>query len=366
LFKNKKKQIVILIVINILLLILLDIFLTKFYKAIISDKNNIVVKHPIYHHTFKSNSYKNQYFRENYTIFTNSLGFKSNKIESVDLKNKKKSRRILFIGDSFTEGVGLNYEDTFVGIIDKKLSENNIEVLNAAQSSYSPIIYWRKIKHLLEVENLNFTDVVVFIDISDAEDEAKKYALDKFGNVIDRINNKNQSLNNKYFIDIYSIIQNTTLINYSINKLRNIYINQKYETKEWHDFIRSEYTRDKWTINKDAYDDYGKIGEDLMIKYMDRLNDMLAKKNINLTVAVYPWPSQIWHEDLNSRQVLIWENWCNKNNINLLNYFPLFIKKKTSNKMKIDVIKEYYFVNDIHLNKNGHRLIANYFLLNFK
>jgi hypothetical protein len=87
LFKNKKKQIVILIVINILLLILLDIFLTKFYKAIISDKNNIVVKHPIYHHTFKSNSYKNQYFRENYTIFTNSLGFKSNKIESVDLKN---------------------------------------------------------------------------------------------------------------------------------------------------------------------------------------------------------------------------------------------------------------------------------------
>ena len=69
------------------------------------------------------------------------------------------------MGDSFTEGIRLNYEDTFVGLIEKELNKKNIEVLNGGRESYSPIIYWRKIKYLIEELGLDFDEVVLFIDI---------------------------------------------------------------------------------------------------------------------------------------------------------------------------------------------------------
>ena len=90
---------------------------------------------------------------------------------------------ILFIGDSFVEGVTFSYEDTFVGIIDSVLSKQGIETLNAGRASYSPIIYWRRIKFLIEELGVQFNEVVVFIDISDAQDEARKYELSKNKNV---------------------------------------------------------------------------------------------------------------------------------------------------------------------------------------
>ena len=41
------------------------------------------------------------------------------------------TKRIMFIGDSFTEGIMLDWEDTFVGIISDSLKNKNVEVLNA-------------------------------------------------------------------------------------------------------------------------------------------------------------------------------------------------------------------------------------------
>ena len=58
-----------------------------------------------------------------------------------------------------------------------------------------------------------------------------------------------------------------------------------------------------------------------------RLDSKVKIYNIDLTVAVYPWLNQIWHEDLDSKQVKLWEEWCNINQIKFVNFFPYFIKK---------------------------------------
>ena len=83
----------------------------------------------------------------------------------------------MFIGDSVTEGIFLNYEDTFVGLIDKYFEKKNIQVLNAGVATYSPSIYFAKINYFLE-QGLKFDELVVFIDISDIVDEAIWYDLD--------------------------------------------------------------------------------------------------------------------------------------------------------------------------------------------
>ena len=71
-----------------------------------------------------------------------------------------------------------------MGIISEEFSKKGIEVLNAAVASYSPSIYFRKTKYLIEDIGLDFDEVIVFTDVSDVQDEAYYYDFDEYGNVI--------------------------------------------------------------------------------------------------------------------------------------------------------------------------------------
>ena len=91
---------------------------------------------------------------------------------------------------------------------------------------------------------------------------------------------------------------------------------------------------------------------------MNKLKRLLDSKNIKLNVAVYPWPTQIWYEDIDSIHVKIWKEWCTNNNINFINYFPKFIKVGSSRAKKTEILNKYYIPADFHFNKNGNKLIA--------
>lgn len=63
-----------------------------------------------------------------YYIITNSFGFRDSKIGEKKIKNNK---YITFLGDSMTFAQGVDYEESFVGVFNKKVKENNgFEVLN--------------------------------------------------------------------------------------------------------------------------------------------------------------------------------------------------------------------------------------------
>ncbi len=132
------------------------------------------IKSFYYHHDLRPmSSFYDHWGYERYKIYTNNLGFKDKSNRVVKFKNKN----ILFIGDSFTEGVGIKYQDTYVGLIEKKLKNksNDIEVLNAGVQSYSTSIYLSKIYHLLERKNLPITDIVVMVSGGDFFDDYFKY-----------------------------------------------------------------------------------------------------------------------------------------------------------------------------------------------
>ena len=60
--------------------------------------------HYYYHHDFVPNKEALEYWGKDYIVHTNSLGFKDKSIRNVPLAVDK--RRIVFMGDSFTEGIG--------------------------------------------------------------------------------------------------------------------------------------------------------------------------------------------------------------------------------------------------------------------
>ncbi len=73
------------------------------------------VGHPILHHALKPNvDGKMQWGTHLYAFRTNDLGFVDKAPRTVQKKAARE--RIVFVGNSFTEGLGVPWDDTFVGI----------------------------------------------------------------------------------------------------------------------------------------------------------------------------------------------------------------------------------------------------------
>ncbi|MBU0529151.1 hypothetical protein KKF86_05265 [bacterium] len=392
--RNPKKTITVIV---FLLLLVMDFSLSLIYSKIRENKERVGlgIPHPNYHHDFIKNGYSAESGRlGNYILYTNSLGFKDKSNRKIHQETNK--RRIVFIGDSFTEGILLNYEDTFVGLIDSAVLSQDIEVLNAGRVSYSPIIYWRKVKYLIENVRLKFDELVVFIDIADIDDEASYYDLSDDGNVIFQTDHasdgkleprdygvswliSNQNIENiriflrKNFIVLSSGInwlhdilfrdtievQNESDLNDIDNK--DVDLLETTHNKNTWDIVLTD-RRANWTIDDKYYQEYGVRGKPRMIKYMNKLVKLTEENDIGLTVVVYPWPSQIWYEDLNSIHVQIWQDWCVNNNVRFINLFPSFIEVNRSEEQKLKLISKYYVPYDLHFNKEGNKHIADEFL----
>jgi hypothetical protein len=79
-------------------------------------------------------------------------------------------------------------------------------------------------------------------------------------------------------------------------------------------------------------------------------------------IAVYPWSTQLYFKDLESMQVKIWKNFSEENKVEFIDLFPLFLDAKDNQENIMNKIKKYYIPFDVHFNKEGNKIIADYFL----
>jgi hypothetical protein len=283
---------------------------------------------------------------------TNSLAFRDRAVRDVPLRTDRP--RIVFIGDSFTEGVGVTYEASFVGRVDDAVAPRGVEVLNAGVISYCPIIYFRKVKHLIEDVGLGFDALVVYIDIGDIQDEVT-YKLDPEGNVRSRPVRRVQELGAdqqhggrgffrfprlKKFLDRNSLLWSRAYV--ALERL----------------FPMEGNRAGLWTVHDDEFAAYGREGLELARENMDRLHELLAARGIRLTVAVYPWPDQVRHIDLKSKQVTFWREWAAAHGAGFIDHFPQFIDGTPAD----GVLDRYFIPGDVHWNEAGHKVIADGFL----
>jgi hypothetical protein len=318
------------------------------------------IKDPVFHHTLKPEA---EYALEkwggaHYTLITNSLGFKDREIRNVPLESP--AHRILFIGDSFTEGVGYGYDETFVGQIDTAFAKRQIDVLNAGVASYSPVMYFAKINYLLNVVGLKFDELVVFLDISDIHDETGYDLQD--AKVVPNSTPSSVSSLRGFFFEYTMIPRN---IWSTSEKLYRKFVkdpDSHPRTKEDHSYGTNTY-RSLWTIEDSIYEAYGKEGLQKCQQHMDLLYQLLKDHGITMTLAVYPQPDQILHHDLDSRQVRFWQDWAADHSVSFLNFFPDFIQEGQNPKA---AIRQYFIHGDLHWNDEGHRLIAEKFLERWK
>lgn len=301
------------------------------------------IAHPVYHHDFRPGvSADAEWGSTVHPMHINGLGFKDRSADEVPLQSDRE--RVLVIGDSFTEGIGVPHTETFSGVMQERLAERDIELLNAGVATYSPIIYLRKIQYLLEDVGLHFDRVIVFVDMSDIDDEHRNYRFDEQRNVVRDFDHSPQK-------QIVAFFRLRTVIGASVIAL---YERTRGAAHTAGVGAALDQRSALWSSRDAPWEEFGREGMAIAKQHMSELHALLEVRGIPLTVVVYPWPDQIMLEDLESRQPTHWRAWALEHDVELIDLYPVFIDG-TDPKTTTD---RYFIPGDFHWNAQGHALVA--------
>jgi len=313
------------------------------------------VPNAFYHHDLKKNNKTMARWGDSqYPLVTNSLGFKDKNNRIINRQSK--GRRILFIGDSFTEGVGFPWESTFAGYFQQKVRPHGIEVLNAAVKSYSPKLYYLKTKYLIENLGLRFDELFVFVDISDVQDEIVYQDFHPRGRIRALLKAVKVYARQNFFYLNKAIYQGEQLQLRLMSFLDKIKGEKRKEpSKDRYDFwARYHQDRDQWLRDPEIFRRWGKHGLLLADQNMEKLSHLCRENNIKMHIVVYPWPFQILAKDRGSLHERHWQQFAHQRNIGFLNLYPFFINDIDAASVKND----YFCAPDIHFNAKGHEYVA--------
>lgn len=345
-------------------------------KTSLYNKRSHKLQSYYYHHDQRANAtYYDHWGKNKPLIFTNKYGFKESKIGDVTFSKKN----ILFIGDSLAEGVGLKYEETWVGLIAEQLKKNKITVLNAGLQTYASSIYLAKTYDLIERKKIPITEVFVMISVNDIYDDYYRYKeVDKNFRV------RHDDENNIVFIKLINFIKGNTIIyqiiaelspplafiqkikasfntiKQSFAKKNENYLRQENNTREIQS-IQSILAVSNRNDYKMMYDEkiFAEIGAKSInksIAYLERLGEFLEKKNIKLNIILPRESIFIIKDpiDKNYQYLLNKLSSLKQKNINFI-YLNDYYKNY---KDRFDAYRNLFFTNDVHWNKEGNKKIA--------
>jgi len=370
----KKKITIRNIVFLILLMIIVFAVLDQSLARILIKNTDRTFRspHSYYHHDLLPNQKAvASWYNIKYPFYTNSLGFRDAEIRYIPLQKNKK--RILFMGDSHTEGVGVSFNETFTGQLIEKLDTSKIEILNAAAVSCSPRIYHLKTKFLVEEVGLKFDELFVFIDLSDIQNEIVYQDFEpELPGSLKKLHSgiKNRLVNNSFTLNTLSQFKQKRQ---TVRFLKKAAVFDEYRQKEEHVDALELYASffdgfnnntllsnpqfhgvSGWLTNEN-FSELAQTGLELGKKNMLKLHQLCKEHAISMTISVHPWQEQINLMQPEDKYVLFWKTFADENGIGFINLYPAFINPPVSAALGM----EFFIPNDNHWNKNGHWLVAN-------
>ena len=347
------KKISLQLFLTVIFLLVCDFFIGEYLLKLTPKKINPTVNHNIYDHDLKKNFQATFEWApgKKYIFCTDQNSFRTFCNEK---KNNQKFFDIVFIGDSFTQGVGLEYDKTFVGKITKNLDE--LKIANLGVVSYSPSIYYTKLKYLID-NGYSFDRAIIYFDISDIYDDNRKYRF---------IDGKIYRKKSVFISKTQKFLKSSfPFLAYSTKTIKNDFFTKIYKKQK---VVKScnnlSYCHEKssWTFN-DKY--FGEKHINKSLKFLELTYDLLNKNDIKMSIGIYPWPTQILHDKEDSKLVSLMKNFCLDKCEFFFNNFPDFFEKIENNNRNA-IISKYYFKGDVHYNAEGNDILFKNFIRSFK
>ena len=288
---------------------------------------------------FKFRAYEPNGEWGNFTINFDNYGNRI--IKNICKKeNSEYSSRIILLGDSFIEGIQVSDENSVGGLLQKEYCEKELKVINLGVTSYSPVLSFIQLFNQIQKNPdliIKNSVLIHFLSGNDLEDDnyySKKIeTINKGGIVYPVINSKKNNpllkiiSRKSYFVRLIRRIILTIKV-----KVSDIFYDKKFQ-KSGNLFN----SFDKCKINAKEINTT-KI-------YLNKINKLVNKEGGKYFVTAIP-------HDPKKREIT--------------NY-PCF--KKISEELNIKFIESpnvffnnpsiYYFDKDLHLNKEGNKVLSN-------
>lgn len=299
-----------------------------------------------YHHAFLPNvgPLQRQFGSIVYEFKTDRFGFVTGACAGNDPKAAADSS-VFVLGDSFTEGMGLPFEQTFPGLMACEWHKHGMTVWNLGAQSYSPIIYYHRILDAVAKTGIRPKEIFVFLDISDIPDELT-YEETANGRVITSAQAVSLPTPRLLGIPLYKIgrfYSQNFVSGALVIMLRNLWAGRRAMTN---------HTRGNWTFSPDQIDTVGTKGLARAAASLDRIVSLCRDWSCKLTLVVYPWPNQIIHDDRESIQVAYWRDWASSRQVRFINAFPAFFAEP-----KEVALRKYFLPGDFHFSAAGSKLL---------
>lgn len=329
---------------------LVPIIILKITGIDIDQHQKIHTSHPYYNHGFNPNQTAKRKFGDiTYLIHTNSLGMIDAYPRIID---PSKKNNIVFIGDSYTEGVGVPFDKTFFGILQQQIGTTHTNMLNAGVASFSPKLYFLRVKYLIEIQKVIPSVIYCLPDFSDYGDELVyedfkpnqsflPIKIVRFLSDKSVIYNFYHWLLRKSFLYRLGVQEdNTASFIYSV-KTNNDFI------KRYPDFLE---IREHWVENDNMGKPTFKKARQLAEANMDSLQNLCWKYQIELNVIGYPRKNYGTLDSVRVDEVeSLWKDYCSSRNINYISLFKMILPLSA---------EDVYLQDGSHWNEKGHEIVA--------
>ena len=328
---------------------------------------NCGVRDPVRHHAFKPNCGSIERWGGDvgvYEFFTNNLGLRDQSIREVPLADARP--RILMLGNSFTQGM-IAWRDSYVGRIAAGLPQ--YDFLNGGVVGYSVSNYLNLTRMLL-AQGVDIDEVIVFAGVTEVQYEAAFYKdVDASGAVT--VPERRHGTVPWYLTVRNKITMHLLLTNSILDSLARFLV--RHGCYRFAPGLLGSDVFDlegfAWTYRKVNEADpfpvgYGPLGveggEAKAKAKMTLLWQELQKRNIPISVVVYPYPAQLLHDTPDSRQVRLWRDWCEGKCKRFITVFPeFFAAKQQCPRLQPGCwYQKLFLFGDLHYNAAGDALVA--------
>jgi hypothetical protein len=327
------------------------------------------VRDPVRYHALKPNCSLTDYWGSNsYRFFTNSLGFRDEKIRDVPLTDPRP--RILVLGDSFAEGK-LAWSKSFVGRIADRFPQ--YDILNGGLAGYSPSNYLTTAQMVL-AKGFDVDEVIVFLDNSAVQHEAAMYHdVNAEGAVVGLGYDQQHPATSRYVKFrrwLTSHFALTAHVFRLLDRFQAPLIRHGYyhlpaiEFGDPFDMEMSAWTYRKVNETELFPAGYAPLGVERGIaKELVKMNLLwkdLENRNIPISIVIYPHLAQLVHDTPENRQVQIFRQWCEGKCKRFISVIPAFFAAKEHcprTEPGCWYMKLFVF-GDIHFTPAGNALVA--------
>ena len=226
------------------------------------------------------------------------------------------------------------YEESFVGLMACEAAREGKAVWNLGVMSFSPAIYYRKIKAAAEKLGLGATEIYVFLDLSDIIDDAIVYRVANDGSV--------EMTTSYHWFDTGQFL----LGNFATFRLL-------YDIWLRLPSARRRPTNRAGPLDPRSRPDAG-IGPPwpgTCKREHEQYVTLSGSGSVGYLV-VYPWPDNVAAGDRHSIQVTYWRRWAARRGVRFVDGLAPFFAEPP------EVAERKYFIQGgAHFTPQGHRLL---------